>query len=312
MFKKGQLVKKSHIFPQMIIAVLLLAFIFGNPGQKPVQAAPPAQEELNIRAIKYILRAFPGSKYLCVGQTYKMLAFVDYTVEFSRGSQAPFTISSQPSGEVVEAFVRTPSVGKISPASQTTSSVNDYVEFEFTALNVGQTIVRFVHTGSDNPLVYDEEVGEIPLADYTDTKVIVTPCYEAYAGAGILNYTKKDICSLDRSFELAGFSLGTEFGVTANQQNKTQSYRFTPNLIDPGEGRFVLKDRMTVPQVGCTIYINGTYVLEFYAQSSMTEGNIVMTGAGTMVCDNGSFSEHPNANPQIAFRALPQGVACSP
>jgi hypothetical protein len=275
----------------------MLALALVSAGHTPAQAAMNLKQNAGL---SWRMTTNIGSFSICVGEFQEIqvrILRVGAIGQFISGGRVAGLVEDSDVGELISGQDLIDVIG-VPPQAEAI--------FYFQAKNPGQTTIEFVNIRTGDEGFYG---GPTHASEPDPVKVEVTPCYEAYAGAGILNYTKKDICSLERPFKLEGFSAGTEFGVTANQQNKTQLYAFTP--IDTQHGNFSLKDRMTVPQVGCTIYINGTYVLQFYDRAK-TEGNIVMTGAGTMVCDNGNFSEHPNANPQIGFRALPQGVACSP
>lgn len=296
--KQGRLVKASRPLPQLLLVTLLLALALVSAGQTSAQTALTLQQTV---PLSWRVITNTSSFSICVGE-FQIIELKIMRIgaigQFISGGAVYGDVGNLNVGELIEGNNTTVEVNGIPPAATAI--------FTFEAKKPGRTTIVFgaIRTGDEG------FYGSQTTARNSDpVNVEVTPCYQAYAGAGILNYTKKDICSLERPFKLAGYTTGSEFGVSSNQKDKTQNYVFSP--IDSTHGNFSLIDLMTVPRVGCTIYINGTYRLEFYNQAK-TEGNIVMTGGGTMVCDNGTFVEAPNANPQIAFRALPQGVMCSP
>jgi hypothetical protein len=154
--------------------------------------------------------------------------------------------------------------------------------------------------------------------------VEVVDCWEAYAtglwtGNTANNWTKKDICSLERPFLIEGS--GSSEGGFANVVNKSQAFFFWPfgepfgveGVAGLQDGRYIYVGLSTTTAFGlknsCTSVGGGSYEQFIYETRTPIEGNLILYGSSTTYCEGGVFTT-PNEAIEVAFRALGAGQAC--
>jgi hypothetical protein len=186
--------------------------------------------------------------------------------------------------------------------------------FYFTAKEKGTTTIEFKHTNG---------VLGAPRAASLTAQVEVDDCWEAYAtglwtGNTANNWTKKDICSLERPFVLDGS--GTAVGGMATGNMKSRAFFFWPfqpfavaGLTALQDGRYVMVGGNQLTglgmEVNCTIVGSGSYQTFLFENRTPREGNFVLNGSSVTYCEGAEFPT-PQEVIEVAFRALGAGQTC--
>jgi hypothetical protein len=155
--------------------------------------------------------------------------------------------------------------------------------------------------------------------------VEVVDCWEAYAtglwtGNKENNWTKKDICSLERPFVIEGNGISESIGV--RNVAKSHAFFFWPmgepfgvaGVAALQNGQYIYVGLNTVIsssglQSSCTSVGSGTYEQFIYDSRHPREGNIILWGSADVYCE-GSTHHINNEAIQVAFRALGAGLTC--
>jgi hypothetical protein len=313
--------------------VTLLALALSSLAEAAPAISPAAE------TATYGLNVFPQDLELCVGEQKFIKVTVPLIVTRVDNLGAEHSAPIYNVGEGVVPTVDDRSIATILPNGlETTTSGSVYFDpdnlaplvrsnvylfmetpinliFEVTGNKKGTTQIHFEHTAAAT---------RHGRALTVDVQVNVVDCWEAYAtglwtGNKENNWTKKDICSLERPFVLEGNGAGEGGGATSVLNSK--AYFFWPMGEPFGvAGLTALQDGSYVYVGGrtdtfgslissCTSVGSGSYQQFIFENRTPIEGNLILNGSIDTYCEGYAFHTNQEAI-QVAFRALGVGQVC--
>ena len=219
----------SWLLHHTLNLILMLALSFGSAGQTvPAQAAPPAQEVTNVSTRYHFSIVIPPGP-ICAGKDYDIVVT---PLEDSEGKYQGQKFKSNTKGLAniaIEALVKNPSIGKLSPNKQVSGfawAVANALESTLQSDNPGEALFKFHAKKAGETDLYFEAlikgtyVGPVVPIKVVDCKYKLTMNYlmrqssagttglligqmdttlegdgEVYQGAGVLDSDRTEVMS---------------------------------------------------------------------------------------------------------------------
>ena len=338
MSKRVRLTPRLGI-PIVLVLVLLTALVASTLAQAASLHHPSTQGNI----YNYVVKVEEQNAKVCVGQTIDFIVTVTLDLTFFDSAGVGHSVPVYYTGERVVPSITGSQIGTISPAASSTSHrlggdplapiqiprgqgriltsrqslYSLPLVFTFSAEETGTTTIEFAHT--------ERAFRGAPVSTHTAVaNVEVTDCWEAYAtglwtGNAANNWTKKDICSLERPFVLDGN--GKAVVPMGQADFRSRAFFFWPfqnpfavaGLTALQDGRYVMVGGSTITgqgmEVHCTLIGSGSYQQFLFGNRTPREGNFILNGSSVNYCEGTTIAVAREVI-EVAFRALGAGQTC--